>query len=475
MKKKILSFLFLAISSALIAQTAEKPHAFGIGYLAHDFEAPIKKNGFVEFRDNHKTSAVEVFYTWYASRLFNLRVPISYGAVRYPQGTIENGAPKDGWISSEALCVDLQLVYKMNNGKVFPESKIVEPYAYLGFAAAGVMYDLNKKGANSSFYSPWGLGLKLHLTPAWSWNAEAGYRLNITGTPQSDFILKTGIAYHFGKPEKPAEKNLEPVKPSGDLNNLSNLSSSASKSNVDTTKNALKAPTTSLETPKNDSTVANGAKKVAIRRQAPDTAKLVAIIALNPPSAIEKETPASTEPDKDGDGTPDSRDKCPSFKGAAEDGGCPRGLFDDSDGDGIADEDDKCPKEKGSFFNFGCPQNREVMFTQQDILFKPGQAEIDPESFKVLDKLLILLNENPVHKVHIVGHTDNIGEKPVNLELSTRRAAACADYFKTKSIEAERITFEGEGETKPIDTNATETGRAKNRRVEFTFYTIRRK
>ena len=469
MKKKILSFLFLAISSAVLAQSAEKPHAFGVAYLAHDFEAPIKKSGFVDFRDNHKTNAVELSYTWYASRLFNLRVPISYGAVRYPQGAIENGAPKNGWIASEALCVDVQLVYKMNNGKVFPESKVVEPYAYLGFAAAGVMYDLNKKGANSRFYSPWGLGLKLNLTPVWSWNAEAGYRLNITGTPQSNFILKTGIAYHFGKPNKNVEKPVEII------NTTNSTSNNSSKSSIDTAKNGVK--TASLTSQKNDSTAANTSKKTAIRRQAPDTAKLVAIIGLNPPTITptETKTPASTEPDKDGDGTPDSRDKCPSFKGAVEDEGCPRGLFDDSDGDGIADEDDKCPKEKGSFFNFGCPRNREVTFTQQDILFKIGQAEIEPESFKVLDKLVSLLNENPAHKVHIAGHTDNIGEKPVNFELSTRRAAACADYFKTKSIEAARITFEGFGETKPIETNATETGRARNRRVEFTFYTVERK
>jgi outer membrane protein OmpA-like peptidoglycan-associated protein len=204
-----------------------------------------------------------------------------------------------------------------------------------------------------------------------------------------------------------------------------------------------------------------------------DTAKLVKVFG----GIVKDETelPKPIEADKDGDGTPDSRDKCPSFKGAPEDGGCPRGLYDDSDGDGIADDMDKCPNKKGSFFNFGCPQREEVTFTENGIQFLPGQKEIEPASLPILDKMVMLLKDNPAHKIYIVGHTDNIGEAVTNLELSKQRAVACAEYFKRKGIEEERMSTDGFGEAKPIETNTTEAGRTRNRRVEFTFYTGNKK
>ncbi len=492
-KKRLFSLVFLLVNTLLFAQNAEHPHAIGIAYIANDFDAPVTKGGWFNFLDNHKTSGAEVSYTWYASPLFNVRVPVSYSEVRYPQGLIENGIPRRGFRTSNALSIDAQLVYKMNNGHIFPKSKICEPYLYAGLAALGAMYDLNLKSSNSSFYSPWGLGVKLHFSPEFSWNTEAGYRINITGTPQHNFLLKMGVAYSFGKP---SAKTLEPVLTDA-TNDLKTGAKNDAKNATDSTKNERKADiknetkdeiksniksniTTSTDPASYTTWASNKAtgvdailaadaakqmKKVQVIL--PDTAKIVPFFA----GTIQEEKAAPTEPDKDGDGTPDSIDKCPSFKGAKEDMGCPRGLFDDSDGDGIEDSQDKCPNRKGSYFNFGCPQREDVTFIEQDIRFLPGQKVIEEVSFPILNKILGLLNENEAHKIVISGHTDNIGEGVTNLELSKQRAIACAEYLKSKGIDENRITAAGFGESQPIGSNLTEEGRAKNRRVEFMFYT----
>ena len=69
--------------------------------------------------------------------------------------------------------------------------------------------------------------------------------------------------------------------------------------------------------------------------------------------------------------------------------------------------------------------------------------------------------------VEIGGHTDSRGADDYNLELSQRRAAAVMRYLTENGIEAGRLTSEGYGEARPIDTNDTDAGRARNRRVVF--------
>ncbi|MBC7777099.1 MAG: OmpA family protein [Phycisphaerae bacterium] len=69
--------------------------------------------------------------------------------------------------------------------------------------------------------------------------------------------------------------------------------------------------------------------------------------------------------------------------------------------------------------------------------------------------------------IEIGGHTDNVGTEQSNLELSTRRAQAVRDFFVEQGYPAEKISFKGYGQSKPLDVNDTESGRAKNRRVEI--------
>jgi outer membrane protein OmpA-like peptidoglycan-associated protein len=78
------------------------------------------------------------------------------------------------------------------------------------------------------------------------------------------------------------------------------------------------------------------------------------------------------------------------------------------------------------------------------------------------------MKENPTYKLIIDGHTDSQGDDAKNMELSEKRAAAVKRYLVGKGVEEGRLTSRGFGETVPKASNDTSTGRAENRRVEFT-------
>jgi outer membrane protein OmpA-like peptidoglycan-associated protein len=99
------------------------------------------------------------------------------------------------------------------------------------------------------------------------------------------------------------------------------------------------------------------------------------------------------------------------------------------------------------------------------ITFATGQATITPTSNQVLSDVLAVLTANADWKLRIEGHTDNVGDKAANLKLSNARAAAVAAWLTGKGIDAARLSVAGLGDTQPVADNATEDGRARNRRV----------
>jgi outer membrane protein OmpA-like peptidoglycan-associated protein len=102
------------------------------------------------------------------------------------------------------------------------------------------------------------------------------------------------------------------------------------------------------------------------------------------------------------------------------------------------------------------------------IFFDLGKATLREESFPELDRLLVILQENPKLEIEISGHTDNVGGDASNMKLSNERANAVTTYLNYRGIPINRIIPKGYGKTKPANTNATEEGRQLNRRVEFT-------
>lgn len=102
-----------------------------------------------------------------------------------------------------------------------------------------------------------------------------------------------------------------------------------------------------------------------------------------------------------------------------------------------------------------------------DVRFATSKADILSESKPVLDQMIALLKENPTLKVAIEGHTDNAGDAKANKTLSERRAASVVAALKAAGIAPGRLSAAGWGSEKPVADNATEAGRALNRRVEL--------
>lgn len=104
----------------------------------------------------------------------------------------------------------------------------------------------------------------------------------------------------------------------------------------------------------------------------------------------------------------------------------------------------------------------------KNIYFDFDRATLKKESFTELNKVVELLKQNPSVEIEIAGHTDNKGADDYNANLSQGRSQSVVDYLISQGIADARLTAHGYGESKPIDTNDTEPGRANNRRVEFT-------
>lgn len=180
-------------------------------------------------------------------------------------------------------------------------------------------------------------------------------------------------------------------------------------------------------------------------------------------------------PDRDGDGILDRDDDCPDVPGVAEYNGCPP----DRDGDGIPDDQDDCPDEFGVPERNGCPDpGRKVVVTKDKIViidkvhFETSKATIRPDSFDILNEVVEVLEDHPhIEALRIEGHTDSRGRKAFNDKLSQQRADSVRKYLIDKGIAPSRLTAKGYGPSTPIDTNDTAEGRANNRRVEFTILT----
>jgi OOP family OmpA-OmpF porin len=105
--------------------------------------------------------------------------------------------------------------------------------------------------------------------------------------------------------------------------------------------------------------------------------------------------------------------------------------------------------------------------TLQKIHFAPGRATILADSFPLLAQLVDAIVKNGIKRIRIEGHTDNRGSRKTNLELSSQRARAVANYLEQSGIRRGRIETSGFGDSRPIAPNLTGRGRELNRRVEL--------
>lgn len=107
-------------------------------------------------------------------------------------------------------------------------------------------------------------------------------------------------------------------------------------------------------------------------------------------------------------------------------------------------------------------------FTTHAIYFDNSKPDIKPESYVFLNELAQWLKDKPGIRIEVSGHTDNAGSVPANQKLSQARAAEVKKYLIAEGIDPASLVARGMSDKQPIETNATEEGRAQNRRVEFT-------
>jgi OOP family OmpA-OmpF porin len=104
---------------------------------------------------------------------------------------------------------------------------------------------------------------------------------------------------------------------------------------------------------------------------------------------------------------------------------------------------------------------------QSSIRFETGSAGISTNSLGLLDRLAFTLRSCPEVRFEVGGHTDSEGTEEDNLDLSTARAQAVVDRLIRAGVRYSRLVAKGYGESRPVADNATQEGRARNRRIEF--------
>jgi outer membrane protein OmpA-like peptidoglycan-associated protein len=194
-----------------------------------------------------------------------------------------------------------------------------------------------------------------------------------------------------------------------------------------------------------------------------------------PPSVDEVDDKAREEAIRGGwDACPDLPED---YDEIEDEDGCPEG---DEDGDGVLDYLDRCADEAETINGFedddGCPDEGPAQIIVETgqisiletIRFQPNSSELDSSSNPILNQIALTLRKHrEIDRIEVGGHTDITGSRNLNMRLSRDRARSVRSYLLGRGIPPGRLSARGFGPDKPIADNATDEGRAKNRRVEF--------
>lgn len=330
------------------------------------------------------------------------------------------------------------LVYNFQNQYLIKASSPVAPFVFANALASAAQITDKSDAVRFGFGIPVGAGMYFKIADKVGLNIKAGYAFGITDYYESNVFWSAGATLGMPKLSKEEPEEILPVDTDGDgipdyLDECPDVYGLAEFNGC----------------PDSD-----GDGIPDHLDECPDEAGPV-------------ENQGCPWPDSDGDGIPDHLDECPDVFGLAEFDGCP-----DTDGDGIPDHLDECPNEAGPVENKGCPIDEEAKKDKaqkgiQSVHFETGKADLNAESYPILNRVATLLSDNPNFHISIEGHTDNTGGDAINDKLSLDRANSCAEYLISKGIDAERVSSIGFGSKQPIADNSTVEGRAENRRTIF--------
>ncbi|MBG8552720.1 OmpA family protein [Hymenobacter guriensis] len=468
----------LAATPPAQAQTADKKTAISLFGSAYEYKGNYGSD-FWDWSSNNYGPGIS--FNRYLSPGLDLGLRGSYVEIKK---TTDAGAPFYGSnFATNTVNVNLALKLKLNNGWAFKEDAFIQPYL---LAAPGWTYTsregtFNRNGQtldlaqDKSYFDVFGAaGINFRLADGVGLFVQTGQHIplkaNIDGDPTRDdnafddrFLEHTvGLTVAFGK-MKDADgdgvadrKDKCPNTPQGVAVDATGCPLDGDKDGVPDYQD--KCPTEA---------------GLAALEGCPDRDG----DGVRDGDDACPDTPGKAElrgcPDADNDGVTDASDKCPDTPAgvAVDANGCPL----DKDGDGVPDYQDRCPNRPGPASNKGCPEmkveeKKKLQEATKFIQFDFNKATLKPISFPTLDGLVQILNDYPDYSLGISAHADNKGDDNYNLRLSDERAASARTYMLSKGISADRIVSHGYGESKPIADNATEAGRAVNRRVEFDVY-----
>ena len=304
----------------------------------------------------------------------------------------------------------------------YDETDMFTPFAKIG----GGLEKLsdNKAGNGNRFFFDTGVGAKMDLTESLALKLEAIYMLKPetihAGNADSNLMTLVGLTYSFGG----TQAKIIVEEPTLEADPVVVVPVDSDKDGV--VDGDDKCPNTAL----NSNVDASGC-----------------VIVL----------------DTDNDGVIDANDMCPNTLAdtQVDEKGCKLDLDDDQDG--VLNSKDICPNTplNSAVDTNGCPQSVAL-----DIKFENNSYKVKEESFPNLDKYAKFLKTYTNYSAKIVGYTDSVGSAAYNQKLSEKRANEVVNMLKERGVDASQLSAKGMGEADPIADNATEEGRAQNRRIE---------
>jgi OmpA-OmpF porin, OOP family len=486
MKKILLLFVGIAFTFSAKAQTEDKKWNIGLHGGVTQYSGDLGRDWYQT--DNTMYGFGGLSVSRYLGKLFDVNVLLSKGTLGYNNGTTQG-------FKSDFNAASINLRFNI----VAPEY-VIRPYVFAGVGAILFDSQLNFHQEKYDFMLPTaGAGLNIRLTPVIMLNLQETFMF-------SNHDGRDGIDNAEGKMNKKDSYVTHMVGLTFNMGNSIDTDQdgvSDKKDNCPDTPAGVLVDKMGCPLDRDGDGVAdyldncpdmkgsqmlNGCPDrdndgVADKEdQCPDQAGTAILLGCpdsdNDGVADKDDQCANTKPgtkvdskgcpmDSDNDGVTDDIDRCPDVAGIVALKGCP-----DKDGDGIADIDDKCPNEKGTAANNGCPEIAKadivkITYIGSKLFFENNSDKLKVASLSQLDALTEILNRYPGASLTIEGHTDSVGADDFNMILSQKRSDSVRQYLLGKGIEASRLKAVGFGESKPVATNNTSIGKAKNRRVEL--------
>lgn len=470
------------------AQTRERRTSIGLNASTLQYQGDF---GSDYWKFNNRQYAPGVAVNFYLYKGLDLNTQFFYGQLTGRRSSTS-------YFNTTLFNSTLGFKLKLNNGWALKEDARVQPYLLGGggwtYASRAGLTDGNRIDEDKGYVDIMsGAGISLRLGGGVSLFVQSSQHLplyaNLDGVPTSNtprwadrFLQHTvGLTFHMGQAQDTDEDGV-PDRLDQCPKTPSDIEVNAHGCPLDDDHDGV--PNYQDQCPNDPGTVE--------MRGCPDADN----DGVDDVDDVCPDTPGKPElhgcPDTDNDGVTDANDNClDTPAGATVDAnGCTVAVAStpskpdsiqttptvaDTDGDGTPNSVDRCPNDAGPAINHGCPaiKDRDRQRLQQATLFigfERSQAKLLPSSYPTLDTIAHILTQYPNYSLSIAGHTDSQGAVAYNLRLSRERAAAARRYLLDKGSADSRVELRGYGPSHPLTDNTTEAGSIRNRRVEFDLF-----